>query len=128
MNGDVGIALPCPQRHRATGHVEWGLRVAFPTHDDAAPIHWVLPSRLTSVDTVYALTVHKSQGSEFDHVALLLPPERNPVLTRELIYTAITRSKSWFSLIGIGHPRLLQEACLQRVQRASGLFDRDNPA
>ena len=128
MNGDVGIALPCPHRHRATGHVEWGLRVAFPTYHDAAPIHWVLPSRLTSVDTVYALTVHKSQGSEFDHVALLLPPERNPVLTRELIYTAITRSKSWFSLIGIGHPRLLQEACLQRVQRASGLFDRDNPA
>jgi exodeoxyribonuclease V alpha subunit len=127
MNGDVGIALPYPQRHRTEATLDWGLRVAFPTHDDTHPIHWVLPSRLTAVDTVYALTVHKSQGSEFDHVALLLPPEHTPVLTRELIYTAVTRAKSWFSLIGIGHPRLLQQACRHTVQRSGGLFDPVQP-
>jgi exodeoxyribonuclease V alpha subunit len=123
MNGDIGIALPYPVRDKDTGELDWTLRVAFPTHAPDAPVRWVLPSRLSSVETVYALTVHKSQGSEFEHVALLLPPEHNPVLTRELIYTGITRGKSWFSLITTGHPRLLQEASLRTVQRAGGLFD-----
>jgi exodeoxyribonuclease V alpha subunit len=127
MNGDMGITLPFPTRHRDTGELEWTLRVAFPTHDDATPIHWVLPSRLNSVDTVYALTVHKSQGSEFEHCALLLPPERSSVITRELIYTGITRGKSWFSLVSVGHHRLLQEASLHTVQRSGGLFDHVNP-
>lgn len=122
MNGDMGITLPVPQRHRDTGELTWALRVAFPTHDDAAPIHWVLPSRLTSADTVYALTVHKSQGSEFEHCALLLPPERSSVITRELIYTGITRAKSWFSILSMGHPRPLQEASQHTVQRSGGLF------
>jgi exodeoxyribonuclease V alpha subunit len=121
MNGDIGIALPCPAR-RNTGESGLTLRVAFPTHDPAAPVRWVLPSRLSSVETVYALTVHKSQGSEFEHVALLLPPEHNPVLTRELIYTGITRGKSWFSVITTGHTRMLQEASTRTVQRAGGLF------
>jgi exodeoxyribonuclease V alpha subunit len=127
MNGDMGIALPFPTRHRDTGELEWTLRVAFPTHDDSTPIHWVLPSRLNCVDTVYALTVHKSQGSEFEHCALLLPPERSSVITRELIYTGITRGKSWFSLVSIGHHRLLQEASQHTVQRSGGLFDHVNP-
>ena len=126
MNGDIGITLPCPSRRRDTGELQWSLRVAFPTHDDANPIHWVLPSRLSSVDTVYALTVHKSQGSEFEHCALLLPPERSSVITRELIYTAITRGKSWVTLISTGHRRLLQEASLHRIQRSGGLFDQVN--
>ena len=125
MNGDIGITLPVAQRHRETGELEWGLRVAFPTHDTASPIHWVLPSRLRSAETVYALTVHKSQGSEFEHCALLLPPERTSVITRELVYTAITRGKSWFTVIGIGHPRMLQEAARHRLQRSGGLFDGD---
>ena len=56
----------------------------------------VLPSRLESVETVYAMTVHKSQGSEFDHTALILPDTMSPVLTRELIYTGITRARSFF--------------------------------
>jgi len=128
MNGDVGITLPVAQRHPDSGELEWTLRVAFPTHDDTAPIHWVLPSRLSSVDTVYALTVHQSQGSEFEHCALLLPPERSAVLTRELIYTGITRAKSWFSVIGIGHPRMLQEAAQHEVQRSGGLFAHPSPS
>jgi exodeoxyribonuclease V alpha subunit len=53
----------------------------------------------------------------------LLPPEHNPVLTRELIYTGITRARSWFSVITTGNPRMLQEATLLTVQRAGGLFD-----
>lgn len=125
MNGDIGITLPYPQRHRTSGDLEWTLRVAFPTHDGSAPIRWVLPSRLPLADTVYALTVHQSQGSEFEHCALLLPPERTAVLTRELIYTGITRAKSWFSVIGIGHPRMLQEASQHTVQRSGGLFHPD---
>ncbi len=123
MNGDMGITLPFPTRRRDTGELALSLRVAFPTHDDASPIHWVLPSRLSAADTVYALTVHKSQGSEFEHCALLLPPERSSVITRELIYTGITRAKSWVSLISIGHHRLLQEASKHQVQRSGGLFD-----
>ena len=123
MNGDVGITLPFPSRNADTGERQWSLRVAFPTHHDAAPIQWVLPSRLTAAETVYALTVHKSQGSEFDHCALLLPPERSSMITRELIYTGITRAKSWFSIISVGHHRLLQEAAQHTVQRSGGLFD-----
>ncbi|WP_246362500.1 MULTISPECIES: ATP-binding domain-containing protein [Halomonadaceae] len=65
------------------------LRVAFPNSDPENPIHWVLPSRLHAVETVFAMTVHKSQGSEFQHIALLLPQTPNPILTRELVYTGI---------------------------------------
>ncbi len=126
MNGDIGITLPVPSRGHTGGELEWGLRVAFPTHDDANPIHWVLPSRLPAAETVYALTVHKSQGSEFEHCALLLPPERSSVITRELIYTGITRGKSWFSLISLTNHRLLQEASQHQVQRSGGLFDQMN--
>jgi exodeoxyribonuclease V alpha subunit len=127
MNGDIGITLPCPVPHPESGEPIWGLRVAFPTHSAQAPIQWVLPSRLQAVDTVYALTVHKSQGSEFEHCALLLPPEHSPVLTRELIYTGITRGKSWFSAITIGNPRLWLEAATHTVQRSGGLFAASGP-
>jgi exodeoxyribonuclease V alpha subunit len=127
MNGDIGITLPCPVDQAGSGQRDWGLRVAFPTHEANAPVRWVLPSRLHAVETVYALTVHKSQGSEFEHCALLLPPEPQPVLTRELIYTGITRGKAWFSVIHLGHPRLLEEAATHTVQRSGGLFDTANP-
>lgn len=122
MNGDMGIALSYPVRNKASGKLEWSIRVAFPKGDGTAGIHWVLPSRLVSTETVFALTVHKSQGSEFDHCALLLPPERNPVLTRELVYTGITRGKSWFSMICIGNNLIVEEASSRTVQRSGGLF------
>jgi exodeoxyribonuclease V alpha subunit len=60
------------------------------------------------VETVFAMTVHKSQGSEFSHTALVLPDALNPVLTKELVYTGITRAKHCFSLI---EPR---RACSKR--------------
>ena len=56
-------------------------------------------SRPDAVETVYAMTVHKSQGSEFNHTCLVLPDRLSPVLTRELIYTGITRARNWVSLI-----------------------------
>ena len=97
------------------------LRVAFA--GAAGSIRWILPSRLQAVETVFAMTVHKSQGSEFTHTALVLPEYHNPVLTRELIYTAITRSREKFTLV-YSNPHSLQLALGQTVERASGL----NPA
>ncbi len=88
MNGDIGIALK-DQNNK--------LRVAFPVGDKQ--IHWVSPLRLPNVETAYAMTVHKSQGSEFSHVVLVLPDQISQVLTRELIYTGITRAKLDFTLL-----------------------------
>ena len=83
MNGDIGIALMLPEGEgQARRHV---LRVAFARNDGQGGIRFVLPSRLNDVETVYAMTVHKSQGSEFSHTALVLPEALNPVLTKELI-------------------------------------------
>jgi exodeoxyribonuclease V alpha subunit len=82
----------------------------------------VLPSRLEAVETVYAMTVHKSQGSEFDHTALVMPDTVSPVMTRELVYTGITRARSFFTLAGTATD-LLAEAVKQRTHRASGLGD-----
>ncbi|PYY90370.1 exodeoxyribonuclease V subunit alpha [Pseudomonas sp. TKO26] len=120
MNGDIGIALKLPE---AQGQ-EPGrqvLRVAFPRNDGQGGVRLVLPSRLNDVETVYAMTVHKSQGSEFAHTALILPDALNPVLTKELIYTGITRAKDWFSLI---EPRagVFEEAVRRKVKRLSGLM------
>ncbi|MGM0526058.1 MAG: exodeoxyribonuclease V subunit alpha [Pseudomonadota bacterium] len=89
-NGDIGIALKDPEH----GH----LRVAFP--DQEHGVRWVLPSRLTHIETVYAMTVHKSQGSEFKHTVMVLPDHDSPVLTKELLYTGITRAKKRLSLVG----------------------------
>jgi exodeoxyribonuclease V alpha subunit len=69
------------------------------------------------------MTVHKSQGSEFNHTCLVLPDRLNPVLTKELVYTGITRARNWFSLI-TGNPNVLREAVGQQVVRASGLAER----
>jgi exodeoxyribonuclease V alpha subunit len=92
MNGDVGITLK-----DSNGK----LRVAFPAEDlhDELKMRWVSPMRLPDVETAFAITVHKSQGSEYNHVALILPETRSPVLTRELVYTAITRAKENFTLL-----------------------------
>lgn len=117
MNGDIGITLALPDRTGGEGE-EPTLRVVFPLADGS--FKWVLPSRLQAVDTVFAMTVHKSQGSEFLHTALLLPPATNPVLTRELVYTGITRASHWFTLV-LSHPARLDDAVRTRVRRASGL-------
>ncbi|TVU90265.1 exodeoxyribonuclease V subunit alpha [Vreelandella titanicae] len=117
MNGDIGITMAMPDP-RTPGRTL--LRVAFPTSDSDNPIHWVLPSRLHSVETVFAMTVHKSQGSEFQHTALLLPQTPNPILTRELVYTGITRARDWLTVIEAKRG-VLNEAVVREVMRVSGL-------
>jgi exodeoxyribonuclease V alpha subunit len=122
MNGDMGITLALPGKENDTA--EPPLRVAFPAGDGKDGIKWVLPSRLQAVETVYALTVHKSQGSEFSHAALILPDKLNPVLTRELLYTGITRARTLLTLVNPGDEQLVSRAVERRVQRASGLLDK----
>ncbi|WP_245621070.1 exodeoxyribonuclease V subunit alpha [Paraburkholderia ferrariae] len=118
MNGDIGIALALP--------VEAGeppvLRVAFPAGDGSGGVKWVSPSRLQGVETVFALTVHKSQGSEFMHAALVLPDTWSPILTRELVYTGITRARAFFTLAVPEGRSVLERAVNAKVQRASGLM------
>ncbi len=114
MNGDVGLCLP---------HAK-GLRVAFP--DGQGGIHWVLPSRLDAVESVFAMTVHKSQGSEFDHVCLVLPDKPVAVLTRELLYTGITRARARLSLV-VPQAAVLWQAVESRVLRSGGLATAAHP-
>ncbi|MDR7119511.1 exodeoxyribonuclease V subunit alpha [Rheinheimera soli] len=110
MNGDVGICLLRPYQGK------WMLAVAFASEDSSKAVRWVLPSRLQQVETAYAITVHKSQGSEFRHAVLVLPDNFSPVLSRELIYTGITRAAKLFSLI-CAKPDLLTQAVERKVQR-----------
>jgi len=118
MNGDIGLCLPTAR----------GLRVGFA---GAAPeggmaVRWVLPSRLDAVETVFAMTVHKSQGSEFEHVALVLPEHIAPVLTRELLYTGITRAKQRLTLV-VPQAGVLRQAAAQKILRSGGLRMQANP-
>jgi exodeoxyribonuclease V alpha subunit len=106
----VGVCLWHTQKN--------ALRVAFRTDKG---IRWVLPSRLTEIETAFAMTVHKSQGSEFDHTLLVLAGhEDSQLLTKELLYTAITRAKTRLTLATTSH-QLLLTAVKTRVQRAGGL-------
>ncbi|OOG57262.1 exodeoxyribonuclease V subunit alpha [Rhodanobacter sp. C03] len=121
-NGDVGICLRLPDER---GHL--CLSVAFLASATAGStsstrIRHVVPARLGEVATVYAMTVHKSQGSEFEHTALVLPTEASNVLTRELLYTGITRARRWFSLLG--SEAIVDLATRQRTRRYSGLAER----
>ncbi|WP_409350116.1 exodeoxyribonuclease V subunit alpha [Yersinia vastinensis] len=113
FNGDIGIAL-------IDGEGE--LRVHFQLPD--GNIKSVQPSRLPSHETAYAMTVHKSQGSEFEHTALVLPNTFMPVLTRELVYTAITRARQRLTLYC--SEAVLSHAIRTPTLRLSGLVDRLN--
>jgi exodeoxyribonuclease V alpha subunit len=120
MNGDIGITFRVPWDKTDNGEARDTLRVAFPSGDSTGGIRWISPSRLQQLETVYAMTVHKSQGSEFNHTCLVLPDRLSPVLTKELIYTGITRARNWFSLI-TGDAQVLKDSVGQQVVRASGL-------
>ncbi len=110
FNGDIGVIA-----RNDAGQ----LRAFF--HGPGGTLREFLPSRLPPHESVFAMTVHKSQGSEFDRVGLLLPPALSPVLTRELIYTGVTRAKREVTLYGTA--AVLREAIQRRVDRASGLRD-----
>jgi exodeoxyribonuclease V, alpha subunit len=123
MNGDIGLCLRLP----SAGSSGTRLAVAFLAtamgHEGGTPrLRFVAPSRLADAETAWALTVHKSQGSEFEHTALLLPPEPNAVLTRELLYTGITRGRRCFSLVGSA--AIIEQMIARRTQRHSGLAAR----
>lgn len=120
MNGDVGVAMEQPIPSTGLDAQRWTLRVAFQAGDGREGIRWVLPSRLRAVETVYAMTVHKSQGSEFAHAALVLPNEVNRMLTRELVYTGITRAKQWLTLVA--SDVVLQGAISKSVERVGNLW------
>ena len=119
FNGDIGIVLK-PLTTSASGAP---LRAYFL---DGKAVRSVGVSRLASVETAFALTVHKSQGSEFDHTVLVLPQEPSRVLTRELIYTGITRARSAFTLV-TGRTQAFAEAVAHRTRRSSGLLDLLDP-
>jgi len=80
------------------------------------------PARLPEHERAFAMTVHKSQGSEFDNVLLILPEKDNPLLTRELVYTGLTRARTrvevWFQ------EAVLRAAVNRKIHRGSGLRDR----
>jgi exodeoxyribonuclease V alpha subunit len=110
FNGDIGLTLPDPARPDS-------LRVWFLEGDK---VRSVLATRLRHVETAFAMTVHKSQGSEFAHTVLALPKEGGAVLARELVYTGITRASQRFTLATPG-ATVLSDAILRRTHRASGL-------
>lgn len=110
FNGDVGVL------HGTGRNVAAYFRVG------PDQVRRVALARLPRHESVYAMTVHKSQGSEFDRVALVLPERASPILTRELLYTAITRAKQAVSIYA--SEATLRTAIAQRTERASGLADR----
>ncbi|KND57902.1 Exodeoxyribonuclease V alpha chain [Candidatus Paraburkholderia schumanniana] len=111
FNGDIGIALP---------GADGLLRVAFRMADGS--LRHVSPAALPPHDTAFALTVHKSQGSEFEHAAFVLPGAFVRVLSRELVYTAITRAKRKVDVIGSA--AIFAQAVRKPTRRDSGLAAR----
>jgi exodeoxyribonuclease V alpha subunit len=106
-NGDTGVVV-------ATAD---GPRVAFPGR--AEPL---APARLAEVATVHAMTVHRGQGSQFRRVSVVLPPAESPLLTRELLYTAVTRAREFVRVVG--SEAAVRAAVARPVSRASGLRHR----
>lgn len=106
FNGDIGLTML----------VDGQPRVFFETTEG---IKDFAPSRLPPHELAFAMTVHKSQGSEFDEVMLVLPEEDLPILTRELLYTAVTRAKEALSIIG--DPKILEAGLDRHIDRTSGL-------
>ncbi len=109
FNGDVGIIF----------HKNGKAAACF--RGDGGKIRAISPVRLPSHETVWAMTVHKSQGSEFDKIMLILPDQDAPVLTRELIYTAITRAVNFVEISG--YEDIFLKAVSRTTQRGSGLKD-----
>ncbi|MET4694049.1 exodeoxyribonuclease V subunit alpha [Endozoicomonas lisbonensis] len=110
-NGDIGITL---------AGADDRLRVVFQLPDGS--LKELLPSRLPAHETVYAMTIHKSQGSEFAHTAMILPDKINPVLTRELVYTGITRAKKELELFTTD--AVFNQSVARPTHRSSGLKER----
>jgi exodeoxyribonuclease V alpha subunit len=111
FNGDIGLILRDP--------AEGDLKGFFPGDDGS--VRKIALSRLPGHETAFAMTVHKSQGSEFSSVLLVLPPRDSRVLTRELVYTGVTRARERLCLCMT--PEVMAVAVARRTERASGLSD-----
>ncbi|PLX92985.1 MAG: exodeoxyribonuclease V subunit alpha [Desulfuromonas sp.] len=110
FNGDIGLILPAPENPDR-------LRAFFP--DSEGGVRSIAPARLPEHETVYAMTVHKSQGSEFDHILLLLPETAGERIGRELLYTAVSRGRKAVTIWG--NKGNFCTAVARRLQRRSGL-------
>jgi exodeoxyribonuclease V alpha subunit len=108
FNGDTGVVWPADN---------FSSLVYFP--DETGAIRAIARERLPEHETVYALTIHNSQGSEFDHVLLVLPEQMNPVLTRQLFYTGLTRARK--SVRILAPEAILRATITTQLQRGSGL-------
>jgi exodeoxyribonuclease V alpha subunit len=115
FNGDIGVILPWPAEGGPPS-----LYAFFPT--DAGTPRRLSPVLLPEHETVFALTVHKSQGSEFNRVLFLLPPQENRVLCRELMYTALTRARESMEIWGT--EKVFRQAVMRKMERNSGLRER----
>lgn len=111
FNGDIGIVLP--DKNGAP-------MVYFPS--DAGEFRAISPVRLPEHETAFAMTVHKSQGSEFESLLILMPPHSGPLITRELLYTAVTRARNHVSLVC--SEEVLESGILTSVKKHSGLLTR----
>ncbi len=111
FNGDVGVVWPERQQGRRRA------RIWFRT--PAGPLKAFSPSQLPDHQTAFAMTVHKSQGSEYRRVILILPEQDNPLLSRELLYTGLSRAREKIGLVASEH--VLARAIGRRIERASGL-------
>jgi exodeoxyribonuclease V alpha subunit len=109
-NGDMGICMPDKDQNKKL--------MVFFQHADGS-VKKYLPSRLPHCETVYAMTIHKSQGSEFEEVLIVLPETMNPVLTKELLYTAITRARKTVRLVA--DEAVFAATVRQKVERITGL-------
>jgi exodeoxyribonuclease V alpha subunit len=112
FNGDVGVIDEEVDEEGRRAAVFLGTQGQF---------RRISPSRLPPHETVFAMSVHKSQGSEFDEVALVLPERASPVLSRELLYTAVTRARQ--RVIIQANREVFEQAVARRIQRSSGLRD-----
>ena len=92
VNGDIGVVVNVQDSDGTINR-----RVYFKTEDDG---RYLTPAELPQVEVCYAMTVHKSQGSEYDNLVVILPDENSPLLTRELVYTAVTRTKKSLTIAG----------------------------
>ncbi len=111
FNGDVGMLVTDAHGHRV---------VAF--SGPSGTVAYLPPARLPDHESVFAMTIHKSQGSEFDDVVLVLPERPSPVLTRELVYTGATRAKHRLAVLAT--PEVIASAVRRPIERASGLAAR----
>ncbi len=124
FNGDTGVIVAGEPEPDPSGTDPGSGRSSAATEQDAQAVfdgaeQGFAPSRLAAVETVYAMTVHKSQGSQFDVTAVILPEPDSPLLTRELLYTAVTRARQ--RLIVVGSEDSVRAAVAQPLQRTTGL-------